>query len=366
MARKQWFAVEVPTQLVHIDTRIEKHAPLWAVTRDGGLYASNGVISPLVWTQVAVPGRMARVATAPDGSVWLLGRDGLSLWHHTLNGAWKQANVKGGVFHLQSSDVISDIAVDMDGVLWIISRAGGLYTTRDGQTFQQWMLINIFRRIAAGMKDVLWATNAWAQLQVMVGSSWWNSTSGVDVDDLAIDSVGTGWLVYTDGSVWTTSDQGQTFSNVPSAAMVALAPCFHQTTFAVDRQGALWVLADEVKNGRPAPTPTTPPPRKPPETRRPSISVRSSGAGESTVFKLTGTDFLSNAEVKIRAVRLEDGQVLQYFWLTFSDGQGSISMDLPIPCVPGLVIYFSATDGRADSTDGTGVLWSNTIAATCP
>jgi hypothetical protein len=49
-----------------------------------------------------------------------------------------------------------------------------------------------------------------------------------------------------------------------------------------------------------------------------------------------------------------------------ADGSGHLNARLPIPCNSGLGLHFSATDGRPDSSDLTGFLWSNTFNIPCP
>jgi hypothetical protein len=54
------------------------------------------------------------------------------------------------------------------------------------------------------------------------------------------------------------------------------------------------------------------------------------------------------------------------YWTTNASSTGTINQSLTIPCVPGVQISFSATDGRPNPNDWTGKLWSNTVTCSCP
>jgi hypothetical protein len=114
--------------------------------------------------------------------------------------------------------------------------------------------------------------------------------------------------------------------------------------------------------------PPPPPPTPLPQQTKPNILVSSTGAGASTVFHVTGSGFLPNTDVTIRGARIAQDAIPTYYWTTRSSGYKAITADLPIPCLPGVTIYFSANDGRKvpDSQDHTGRLWSNTVPASCP
>jgi hypothetical protein len=55
----------------------------------------------------------------------------------------------------------------------------------------------------------------------------------------------------------------------------------------------------------------------------------------------------------VRGIRLSDGQVSEFCWLTSSTADRKLEFGIPLPCVPGLVIHFSANDGRVKAADHT-------------
>jgi hypothetical protein len=104
-----------------------------------------------------------------------------------------------------------------------------------------------------------------------------------------------------------------------------------------------------------------PPPPPPPV--KPTISVTSSGSGQSSVFVVSGSGFTPNQDVRIRVV---DDALNERDFHQSADGSGNLNARLAIPCAAGGGLHFSATDGRPDPSDLTGLLWSNTFTTSCP
>jgi hypothetical protein len=99
----------------------------------------------------------------------------------------------------------------------------------------------------------------------------------------------------------------------------------------------------------------------PPPSATQSISVSAQGQGNYTV---TGTGFGANKTVTIRVA---DSQG-QYVAVQHSaDASGHLSAVVPVQCVPGTQLNFSATDSRSDPDphNVTGVVWSNTFKIGC-
>ncbi len=92
----------------------------------------------------------------------------------------------------------------------------------------------------------------------------------------------------------------------------------------------------------------------------PTISTKSNGDGS---FTITGSGFLQNSGVTMRVV---DDALNQFFFQTTSDAQGRISVSTASICQRAGDVHFSATDGRHDTSDLTGNLWSNTTTTACP
>jgi hypothetical protein len=99
---------------------------------------------------------------------------------------------------------------------------------------------------------------------------------------------------------------------------------------------------------------------------QPILAVSATGAALDTVFHVTGSDFLPNAQTTIRGARIGQDGIFEYYWTTTANTEGEIAADLPIPCLSGIIINFSANDGRPDPNNLTNRFWSNTVPAYCP
>ena len=99
-------------------------------------------------------------------------------------------------------------------------------------------------------------------------------------------------------------------------------------------------------------------PATPAATVPPAISIRR----EESAFLVSGSGFLPSSPVTVRVA--DDFANPNLFYQTSSDSEGGISAAYKIPCRPGR-LYFSANDGRRNSSDVTGALWSNTVAVSC-
>jgi hypothetical protein len=338
---------------------------LWMVGQDGTVwYQGPDPANPSAefHDQVAGPGNLVRVAAADDGSAWFTAPFG-ALWHLTTGREWRQVPEVVGP--------LVDVAV-WRGTVLVARDDGAVFQTRDGITFVDHSSLAPFQRLAGTSQGVMWGIGQLGEVWSFLNGSFWEPASGIGVEERWVDvsislDGGLAYLCREDGSVWTTSD-GVLYSKLSDGDFVSLAAVDQKVTFAVQRAGTLWQWVDvhaPLPPAPPEPPPTHPPVVMPPGTPRPHIDVSATGAGDTTVFHVTGTGFAGSAAT-VRGARIADGQIVNAFWPAPVSG-GAITTDIALPCAPGLVISFSANDGRHDPDDlPLGVLWSNTVPATCP
>ncbi len=96
---------------------------------------------------------------------------------------------------------------------------------------------------------------------------------------------------------------------------------------------------------------------------KPDLSVSASGSGAKASFTVTGSGFKPGAQVRIRVADLA---LQSRSFLQSANAKGKLKAKLSFPVLSGRPLYFSATDGRPDRADLTGVLWSNTVTVTAP
>ncbi|MEU9020364.1 hypothetical protein [Actinomadura sp. NPDC048394] len=285
---------------------------------------------------------------------------------------------------LPQNDFVVDVDVAGDQSVWLLTRNGRYYVKRNDASTPQ--LVPLFITIS-GVTGVAQpdfddpehsAGTAWATTdfggpgRLMISNGVWepNSSTFQGITDLSKGSASSAnlWMITADGSIWTTKD-GQTRQRMGNITAKRIAADYTDlVACAVDPDGRAWVWQKVVATS-PPPHPSTPPQPPPPPTpgvQAPSLQVTSTGSGQSTVYKMTGSGFVPNAQVHIRAVEIIDGQANEIFRLTIADGAGKMAFDLAVPCQSGETFSFSANDGRVQSGDFTQTLWSNTVTLQCP
>jgi hypothetical protein len=316
--------------------------------------------------QVPSPGDLTRVAVSPDASVWCIDTRG-DAWVMRTDFVWKKV-----VFH----EPAKDVDVSADKTAWFVMRSERYFVQPPGDTQPRYVACLLSMHAMTGIEapadgPTSNAGRAWG-VAPQLGDGALAFSDGIwrpgqctimNVDDLSTAPSAL-WMVKTDGTVWTTID-GRTQLRRGNLIAKRVAGDFNDCAYCVAPDGRAWKWG-QFTDPPPAPAPTPPQPVPPPSSSQsPSINVSTAGGGLGTVFKITGSGFLNSVQVTIRGVRIGDGEIGEFYWLTSSSASGIINFDTPLPCVPGVVIHFSANDGRRDA-NLTERLWSNTVPASCP
>jgi hypothetical protein len=336
----------------------------WFIGSDGSFW----VFGTSSWQQKPSPGDLSRVAVSSDGYAYTVNRRG-QLWR--FKDTWVQIDLQG--------DKAVDVSVGLDSRLWVVMENGSPWVAPSAGANP------VFSGAGILLSSIAAATGpdgqnpfglAWGVTPVMFGpfalckcegGTGWSGTTLTGIRDLAVSTSKQLFLVRDDGTVWITGEGilqvragNQTGFTRISASPTPGIMC------AVKADGSAWIWADRNEPPHPPPPLPTMPPARPSGGQPPVITARSTGAGESTVFLVSGRRFAPDREVTLRATRLADGQVFQFFWIGRSDVEGKAEFSVPLPCLSGLVINFSANDGRSNPADLTNRLWSNTVSIACP
>lgn len=338
--------------------------PAWFVGTDGSLWTFD--IYSWSANQVPSPGGISRVAVSPDRSKWCVDHFG-SLWKLS-DGSWTKVDV--------FNEHVTDVAISADRTIWILISNGRYYSISHGLSspvyhgvFIPLTGISGFRAaseqhpygVAWGISDMYHSDGLVMCPSAIEG---WGATNIRGLTDLSISKAGIVWMTKKDGSIWSTTDGiAQTRSGTESGFTRVSAGVVNE--YAVSADGSGWLFMEEARDAPSVPPPPPPPPLPSGETV-PTIAVITTGSAAGTIFKITGSGFARNTQVTVRGARIDNGQIHQVYWLTNSNGVGKMALDIPLPCVPGLGIGFSATDGRPNQADLTDKLWSNTVTAICP
>jgi hypothetical protein len=97
-----------------------------------------------------------------------------------------------------------------------------------------------------------------------------------------------------------------------------------------------------------------------PSLSPPSLNISARGNG---VFAVSGSGYKPASAITVRVV---DNALKTITQQVSSNQDGKISeQTIRLVCVIGAPLHFSATDGRSNPSDLTGVLWSNTVTTAC-
>ncbi|NUR29738.1 MAG: hypothetical protein HOV83_28470 [Catenulispora sp.] len=361
-------------QLLDVATQEDtSFSEAWLAAKDGTLWRhGGGPIPPRSAGQEPAPGSVTGLAVAIDGGLWIV-TDHRQLWHRRLNGQWDRIPVPAGI------EPLVDVTVHHRDV-WIVRDDGAMWRTSDG-TFEEMTTVIPFMRLSGRDTGDLWGISLHpsANLFRRTADSLWQPVEGgrdKSWADISVSFEGKVWLVATDGTVWTTTDGISYLKVSADSGFTRIMASRFESPWAVKADGTLWAWwpkpTTPIPPAPPAPAPPPPaPPVPPPSAVRPQLTVTTTGSGDSTVFHFTGSGFLPSSattrvDVTIRGARIDDGGVPTFYWVTQSSDQGTMTYDLPLACVPGLRISFSANDGRRDPHDFTDRFWSNTVTVSCP
>jgi hypothetical protein len=356
-------------QLRDLATREDASFPeVWLAAKDGTLWQhGGGPFPPRFAGQEPSPGSVTGLAVALDDALWAV-TDHRALWRRGADGSWSNIPVPHGI------EPIVDVTVHQ-GAVWIVRDDGATWRTADGQTFQDTSSIIPFKRLAGRNAGDLWglSLHTSANLFHQTPDGIWRPVEGGQDKswaDVSVSVEGTVWLVAEDGTVWTTPD-GTVFLKMDGEGFSRISAARFEAPWAVKADGTLWIWQPRPASPPPAPPPVPPPPPLPlpipPAAEvRPQLSVAASGAGDDSVFHVTGSGFLAGADVTLRMARISADGIPTIYLTTPASAQGTITQDVPIPCVPGVPISFSANDGRRDPHDLTDRFWSNTVTRQCP
>ena len=342
----------------------ESSGRAWFVGSDGSLwhFRVSGI------TQVSSPGNLTRVAVSPNGIIWCVDARG-DLWGMQDN-VWSKINVPG--------EKVKDVAVSADNTVWLVMVSTRYYTMLPGgQPTYHGVFITLEALAGvAGPNDehpygIAWGVSSVYGTSVLCHcvADGWSPTNIENVSDLSVGGSGLVWMVKSNGTIWTTRDGITQLRMGNRAGFTKVATHPRDLTWAISADGSTWVWREGIVSSSaasPPPPPPVPQPSSPPEQPPPLITVNTSGGGTGTKFRVSGSRFLRNAQVNIRASRIGEDQIHQFYWTTTSNSNGEVQFDIPLSCVSGIVISFSANDGRRNPTDHTDRLWSNTVQATCP
>jgi hypothetical protein len=346
---------------------------VWLVAADGTLWRLTKGGAPFPVNKEPSPADVQRVTAALDNTVWAVAAGELH-YRKRPSDAWSKVP-------RASEPPFVDVTI-MNGAAWVAGENGTVWMTRDGRTFEWRGSIIGFKRLAGsgGGDGQLWGiaargTDGSLWYRTPGGDATWYQADGIGRTttwrDVSVSYEGTVWLVATDGTVWSTAD-GTAYHQVPGEGFASIAAGRFENIWGVKTDGSLWIYQPVAPPPPPpappppGPTPPDPDPPPAPAPARPVIRVAPRGSQANAEFLVSGSGFLPDVTVTIKAGWYEVDGIGNMYWDTRSDQNGDMERPCPLPCVPGLQITFTANDGRPDPDDLTDRFWSNPVQTTCP
>jgi len=207
------------------DVAIAPNGLVWLTGKDGTVWVADNVFGSS-FTQIEASG-FSRISVGTEGVIWAIGSNG-ALWKFATN-SWIETTANG----------VEDVAIAPDGKVWLVGEDGSIWFSGDqGQKFTQ-IEASGFSRISAGPSGVVWAVRPDGTLWKFVTGSW-TKTSASGAGDVAIAPNGLIRFAGKDGTVWSSPDGGATFSQDEEARGIENIAAGRSGAWAVGFSGVLW------------------------------------------------------------------------------------------------------------------------------
>lgn len=207
------------------DVAIAPNGLIWLTGKNGAVWVSDNIYGSS-FTQIKASG-FNRLSVGPDSTVWVIGSSG-ALWKFVA-GNWTETTAKS----------VEDVAIAVDGNVWLVEKSGAVSFSRDqGQSFTQ-IAVTGFSRISAGPDGTIWvvATNG---ILWKLAAERWIQTTASKIGDAAIGPDGLIWLAGKNGTIWSSSDDGVTFSQDEHASGIENIAAGRSGAWSVGSDGTLW------------------------------------------------------------------------------------------------------------------------------
>ncbi|MGZ0018111.1 WD40/YVTN/BNR-like repeat-containing protein [Nitrosomonas sp. wSCUT-2] len=207
------------------DVAVAPNGLIWLTGKNGAVWVSDNIYGSS-FTQIKASG-FSRLSVGPDSTVWVIESNG-SLWK-IVAGSWIETTAKS----------VEDVAIAIDGNVWLVEKSGAVSFSRDqGQNFTQ-IAGTGYSRISTGTDGTIWAVGTDGRLWKFAAERWIQTTAS-KIGDVAIAPDGLIWLAGKNGTVWSSSDDGVTFSQDEHASGIENIAAGRSGAWSVGFNGTLW------------------------------------------------------------------------------------------------------------------------------
>ena len=147
--------------------------------------------------------------------------------------------VQAEIWRRTATSGMKDVAIAPNGLIWLTGKDGTVWTSDNvyGSSFTQ-IEASGFSRISVGPSGVVWAVGPNGTLWKFAGS--WTKTAANGIGDVAIAPNGLIWLAGKNGTIWSSPDDGVTFSQDEQASGIENIATGRGGAWAVGFNGTLW------------------------------------------------------------------------------------------------------------------------------
>jgi photosystem II stability/assembly factor-like uncharacterized protein len=204
---------------------VAPNGKIWLTGKNGSVWTADNVYGSS-FTQIEASG-FSRISVGPDGTVWAVKTNG-TLWKFAT-GSWTET----------AASEIEDVAIAPDSKVWLAGKNGTIWVSGDqGKNFTQ-IEASGFNRISVGPDGVVWAVKSNGALWKFAAGNW-SKTAASRIGDVAIETKGLIWLADKDGAIWRSPDDGVTFSQDEEASGIESVAAGRGGAWAVGFDGTLW------------------------------------------------------------------------------------------------------------------------------
>lgn len=207
------------------DVAMAPNGIIWLTGKNGTVWKSDNIYASSL---AAIEGSdFSRLAVGPDGVVWAVKSNG-SLWKFAA-GSWLET----------AANEMEDVAIAPEGKVWLVGKNGAIWFSDDqGQQLTR-IASSGFSRISARSDGVVWAVKSDGTLWKFAASSWIQiAVSGIE--DVAVAADGLIWLTGKNGILWNSADGGATFKQDDEVSGLENIAAGRRGAWAIGFDGTVW------------------------------------------------------------------------------------------------------------------------------
>ncbi|MBV9760868.1 MAG: hypothetical protein JO340_09920 [Acidobacteriaceae bacterium] len=213
---------EIPGQLAQLSAASD--GTVWGVNASGQIYTFN----PLAQQWRQIPGTLAQIGVARDGAAW-----GVNPWGSVYRYDYAKAN-----WDLMAGTMAEVIPAD-NGDVWALDKNGTAY--RFDGTAQNWTAMgSAVRQIAVGVDGAAWAIDAQGGVESFDAQSQAFVAAPGAMAQISVGSSANVWAVDAAGLTYRFNAQGGEWQHIEGQPLTQVQAAYDGSVWGIDAQGLIW------------------------------------------------------------------------------------------------------------------------------